>query len=95
MSENARALMREVMIVGQAEGATFPDRFVDDTLEMLAGPVGAHWTSMAQDRKAGRRMEWEVRNAVGGKIARRHRIPGWRVHRKTPILIVITIFLCN
>lgn len=75
MSENARALMREVMVVGQAEGATFPDRFVDDTLEMLAGPVGAHWTSMAQDRKAGRRMEWEVRNAVVGKIARRHRIP--------------------
>lgn len=71
----ARALMDEVMTVGRAEGASFPRHFVDETLDMLGGPVGRHWTSMAQDRKAGRRTEWEVRNAVIGKIARRYGIP--------------------
>lgn len=86
MRGSAGALMEEVMAVGRAEGATFPDRFVDETLAMLAGPVGAHWTSMAQDRKAGQRMEWEVRNAVVGKIARRHGI-------STPLNDLVTALL--
>jgi len=68
-------LMEEIMRVGRAEGATFADDFVDKTFETYRGPIGAHWTSMAADRRDGKLMEWEARNAVVGQIGRRHGIP--------------------
>jgi 2-dehydropantoate 2-reductase len=68
-------MMEEVMRVGTAEGAQFPEDFVHDTLARLAGPVGEHWTSMAADRRDGQPMEWEVRNAVVGRLGRKHAIP--------------------
>jgi len=73
--ELAIGLMEEIMRVGRAEGACFPDDFVDKTIELYRGPIGEHWTSMAADRRDGRPMEWQARNAVVGHIGRRHGIP--------------------
>jgi len=70
----ALGLMDEVMAVGRAEGAQFPGDFAQKSLDYLRGPVGGHWTSMAQDRRDGRRMEWRARNEIVGALARRHGI---------------------
>jgi 2-dehydropantoate 2-reductase len=67
-------LIEEVMAVGRAEGATFADDFAESTIEYFRGPIRDHWTSMAADRRDGRSMEWDARNAVVGRIARRHGI---------------------
>jgi 2-dehydropantoate 2-reductase len=71
----ATGLMEEIIRVGQAEGARFPDNFIATTFETYAGPLGGHWTSIAVDRRDGRLMEWQARNAIVGTIARRHQIP--------------------
>jgi len=73
--ELATRLMAEIMRVGEAEGACFPDNFIDKTLDNYRGPTGEHWTSIAVDRRDGRPMEWQARNAVVGEIGRRHGIP--------------------
>lgn len=70
--ELAVALMQEVMAVGRAEGAHFEDDFPQRTIEYFRGPIASHWTSMAADRRDGRRMEWDARNAVVGRIGRKH-----------------------
>lgn len=72
--ELATELIEEVMRVGVAEGARFPDDYVEQTIETFRGPIASHWTSMAADRRDGKLMEWEARNAVVGQIARRHGI---------------------
>jgi len=71
----ATGLMEEVVRVGEAEGATFPKDFVTELIGKYRGPIGGHWTSMAADRRDGRPMEWEARNAVVGVVGRRHGIP--------------------
>lgn len=73
--ELATGLIDEIMRVGRAEGAQFPDDFAANTIETFGGAIGAHWTSMAADRRDGRLMEWQARNAVVGAIGRRHQIP--------------------
>jgi len=73
--ELSTGLIEEIMRVGRAEGATFADDFVEKTFETYRGPIGAHWTSMAADRRDGKLMEWEARNAVVGQLGRRHGIP--------------------
>jgi len=70
----ATGLIEEVAAVGRAEGARLPDDLAHRTIEYFQGPIGEHWTSMAQDRRDGRLMEWDARNAVVGRIARRHGI---------------------
>ena len=66
------ALCEEVMAVGRAEGAQFPEDFAAETVEYFKGPIRTHWTSMAADRRDGRSMEWDARNAVVGRLGRRH-----------------------
>ena len=66
--------MSEVVAVGRAEGAQFADDFIDQTLAILTGHAATHWTSMAADRRDGRPMEWQIRNAVVGRLGRRHGI---------------------
>jgi 2-dehydropantoate 2-reductase len=75
VAELATGLMEEIMCVGRAEGARFPDDFAEKTFETFRGAIGSHWTSMAADRRDGRLMEWQARNAVVGQIGRRHDIP--------------------
>lgn len=69
------ALMREVMAVGRAEGASLSDELPDAIIARHANELRDHWTSIAVDRRDGRRMEWQARNAVVGRIGRRHGIP--------------------
>ena len=73
--ELATGLMEEVVRVGKAEGATFSEDFVAELIGKYRGPIGEHWTSIAADRRDGRLMEWEARNAVVGIVGRRHGIP--------------------
>jgi 2-dehydropantoate 2-reductase len=74
VAELARGLVEECMAVGRAEGARFPPDFVDRLLAawQAAGPEAT--TSMLQDRRAGRPLEHDARNAVVVRLAGRHGI---------------------
>jgi len=72
------ALMREVALVGRAEGADLPDDAPEKVLERILRAAPDHWSSISVDRREGRPMECEVRNAVVGRLGRRHGI-------KTPL----------
>ena len=87
--ELATGLIEEVMRVGAAEGARFPDDYVARTIETFRGPIASHWTSMAADRRDGKLMEWEARNAVVGQIGRRHGIATPLNDALTSLLAVI------
>ena len=68
------ALMREVAEVGRAEGAELPDDAPEKVLKRMLNAVPDHWSSISVDRRTGRPMEWEARNAVVGRLGRRHDI---------------------
>jgi len=85
----AIGLMEEIMCVGRAEGAIFADDFVEKSIDNYLGPIGDHWTSIAADRRDGRAMEWEARNAVVGQFGRRHQIPTPLNDALTALLAVI------
>ena len=74
VAELARGLVEECMAVGRAEGARFPPDFVDTLLDAWrsAGPDAT--TSMLQDRRAGRPLEYDARNAVVVRTGERHGI---------------------
>ncbi len=74
VNDLVRALFEEIMAVGRAEGAVFPNDFVDETLAKFNGPFAEHWESIAADRREGRDMEWQARNAVIGEKGRVHGI---------------------
>lgn len=67
-------LMREVALVGRAEGADLPDDAPEKVLDRILRAAPDHWSSISVDRREGRPMEWEVRNAVVCRLARRHAI---------------------
>jgi ketopantoate reductase len=72
--------------IDHAEGASFPEDFVEKTIERIRGSTGGHWTSMAVGRREGRPMEWQARNAVVGHIGQRHGI-------RTPLNDALTALL--
>jgi 2-dehydropantoate 2-reductase len=74
LRELVLSLMREVVAVGRAEGADLPDDAPEKSLDAMLRGAPDHWTSIAVDRREGRAMEWEVRNAVVGRLGRRHGI---------------------
>ena len=82
----AMALFEEVMAVGRAEGAVFPVDFAERTLALFSGPFAEHWESIAVDRREGRHMEWQARNAVVGEVGRKHGI-------ETPLNDAVTALL--
>ena len=82
----ALALFEEVVAVGRAEGAVFPDDFAERTLALFSGPFAKHWESIAVDRREGRHMEWQARNAVVGEKGRIHGI-------ETPLNDAVTALL--
>ena len=67
------AIMDEVMEVGRAEGALL-DRPAAERAVASAQAAGHHWSSIAADRRAGRALEWQARNEVVCRLARRHGI---------------------
>ncbi len=79
-------LMEEIIQVARAEGASFPEDFVERTIENYRGSIGEHWPSIAVDRRDGRSMEWQARNAVVSGLGRRHGI-------RTPLNDTLTALL--
>ncbi len=82
----ARSLLEEVMAVGRAEGAAFPEDFAEQTLALFSSSFAEHWESIAVDRLEGRRMEWQTRNAVVGEKGQAHGI-------ETPLNDALTALL--
>ena len=75
IAELARAIVRECLHVGRAEGAVLEDSIPDSVVEAYRkGPIDAV-NSMHADRVAGRPMEIDARNGVIVRLGRRHGIP--------------------
>lgn len=74
IAEVARAILRECVAVGRAEGAKLDDALIEPQIEffMKAGPDEGN--SMYADRMAGRPMEWDARNGVIVRKGARHAI---------------------
>lgn len=73
--ELINGLVREIVAVGEAEGAVFPADYIEKFSQTFVGDIRSHWTSIAADRRDGKPMEWDVRNAVVGRTGRKHGIP--------------------
>ena len=74
------SLMREAAVVARAEGANLPQDAPEKSLTLALGGAPGHWGSIAVDRREGRPMEWEARNAVNRstRSPARHRNPAQR-----------------
>ena len=74
VAEIMRAIVRECIAVGRAEGATLEDSIAEGIIErMRRGPRDAA-NSMLADRRAGRPMEIDARNDVIVRLGRQHGI---------------------
>jgi 2-dehydropantoate 2-reductase len=74
VAELMRAIVRECIAVGRAEGATLEDSIPDDIVERARrGPRDAG-NSMYADRRAGRPMEYDARNGVIVRLGSKHGI---------------------
>jgi 2-dehydropantoate 2-reductase len=71
----ATALAHECAVVARAEGAPLSDEDVDDVIAWIRDLPPDAGSSILTDRLAGRELEWEARNAIIGRLARRHAIP--------------------
>ncbi len=70
----ARAVIEECMAVGCADGAVFAPDFADRLMGHFSRP-GGRGNSMYYDRRDGRRLEWDARNAVILRRGAAHGIP--------------------
>ena len=70
----ALAVMAEIIEVGRAEGATWPDGIAAQVLRRTRDRGGSHIPSIAVDRLAGRPTEWRARNGVVVRLADKHGI---------------------
>jgi 2-dehydropantoate 2-reductase len=86
LREATLPMAEEVIAVGRAEGATFASDAAHRLLDRFVDGGSGHLPSIAADRRDGRPLEWEVRNAVVGRLGRRHGIP-------TPINDLVTALL--
>jgi 2-dehydropantoate 2-reductase len=75
IADIARAILRECVAVGRAEGANLPDSVIDEQMQafMAAGPEESN--SMLADHMAGLETEWDARNGVIVRKGRKHNIP--------------------
>jgi 2-dehydropantoate 2-reductase len=71
----SRAYLAECLAVARAEGADLGDDVIDGIVEMFARVPDDMGTSMLADRRAGRPMEWEIRNGLVLRKARDHGLP--------------------
>jgi 2-dehydropantoate 2-reductase len=74
IAELARAILKEVVAVGRAEGATLDDGIIERQLAAFLSATGDEGNSMYADRMAGREMEWNARNGVIVRKAAQHGI---------------------
>lgn len=68
----SRRYVAECLAVARAEGAGLGDAVVDEMVAMFAAAPADMGTSMLADREARRRQEWDIRNGVIVRKARRH-----------------------
>jgi 2-dehydropantoate 2-reductase len=86
VAEVARALIRECIAVGRAEGARLDEALADEIVDaMIEGPADAG-TSMLTDRRRGRVLEVDARNGAVVRIGARHGIA-------TPVSAAVTALL--
>lgn len=76
VADLARALIRECIAVGRAEGAKLEDALADELVAKMAASPNAETrgNSMYYDRVAGQTMEWDARNGVIVRLGARHGI---------------------
>ena len=82
----SREYLAECLAVARAEGANLDEAVIDGMAGMFALAPDDMTTSMLSDREAGRPLEWDVRNGVILRRARKHGLP-------TPISEVIVPLL--
>jgi 2-dehydropantoate 2-reductase len=75
VAEFARALVRETMIVAQAEGAHLTDDLADAVVDDLQRGNPEATPSILQDLRAGRPLEWDARNGAVVRAGARHGVP--------------------
>jgi len=75
ISDLARAIARECIAVGRAEGATLDDTLADEILEIYRGNPPDSINSLHADRMAGRQTELDARNGIIVRLGRKHGIP--------------------
>lgn len=71
----ARSYLREGLAVARAEGARLDAAVPEEILDGFRTAPADMGTSILADREAGRPLEWNVRNAVISRRARRHGLP--------------------
>jgi len=74
VAELMRAIIRECIAVGRAEGAKLEDEIVEDLIERAKRGSRDGANSMLADRRAGRPMEYDARNGVIVRLGRKHGI---------------------
>jgi len=82
----ALALAEEIVAVGRAEGAAIDVDLARRAIAAARKGAPAHASSITVDRREGRPLEWEARNAVIGRLGRHHGIP-------TPLNDLVTALL--
>lgn len=85
-AEVMRALVRECIAVGRAQGAQLEDKAAEAVVCHYRNSPPDSLNSMHADRIAGRRMEWDARNGVVGRLGREHGI-------KTPVSDTVSALL--
>ena len=65
-----RALIRECIAVGRAEGADLDDSLIDSIVQGYRDAPADSVNSMLADRRASRPMEWDARNGVVGRLGK-------------------------
>jgi 2-dehydropantoate 2-reductase len=64
VADIARAILRECIAVGGAEGAKLDDSLIERQMQTFMNAAPDEGNSMYADRMAGRQTEWDARNAV-------------------------------
>lgn len=75
IGELVRAIVRECIAVGRAEGAILDDRVPEAVLQGIRNAPADSINSMQADRMEGRPMEIDARNGVIVRLGRKHGIP--------------------
>jgi len=86
MRELAKRLVEECLQVGRAEGAELTDGFADSLVDGFMARPNNRGNSMYYDRRAGRMLEYDARNAVIARLGRKHAIPTPITDTLVPIL---------
>jgi 2-dehydropantoate 2-reductase len=67
--------LRECLAVARAEGANLDDATADEMVDIFSRAPEDMGTSMLADREANRPLEWDIRNGVIIRKARKHGLP--------------------